>query len=89
MIKINCFRVLTGWLVGSQVFEMDAFDDLHRETSCCGVVHQAHEDLWGGSLADWLEWWGAFTACHIWEADLRFTTLKMIADIQKIVHWYV
>lgn len=45
-------RVLTGWLVGSQVFEMDAFDDLHRETSCCGVVHQAHEDLWCGRLTD-------------------------------------
>lgn len=49
------FRVLTGWLVGSQVFEMDAFDDLHREASRCGVVHQAHEDLWRGSLTDGLE----------------------------------
>lgn len=77
MTRIKCFRVLTGWLVGSQVFEMDAFDDLHRQTSCGGVVHQADKDLWCGCLTDWLEWWGAFTACHIWEADLGFTALKM------------
>lgn len=46
------FRVLTGWFVSSQVFEVDAFDDFHRETSCCGVVNQAHEDLRCGSLTD-------------------------------------
>lgn len=49
------FRILTGWLVGSQVFEMDAFDDLHRQTTCCGIVNQAHEDLWRGSLTNGLE----------------------------------
>lgn len=53
--QIKRFRVLTGWLVGSQVFEMDAFDDLHRQTSCCGIVYQAHQDLWRGSLANGLE----------------------------------
>lgn len=55
---------------------MDAFDDLHRETPGCGVVHQAHKDLRCGGLTDWLERWGAFTACHIWQADLWFTTLE-------------
>lgn len=81
--QLKRFRVLTGWLVGSQVFEMDAFDDLHRQTSCCRIVYQPHKNLWCGSLTDGLEWWGAFTACHIWEADLGFTSLKVFTDIQK------
>lgn len=91
MTRIKCFRVLTGWLVGSQVFEMDAFDDLHRQTSCGGVVHQADKDLWCGCLTDWLEWWGAFTACHIWEADLGFTALKCFTQncslVFVVVQW--
>lgn len=74
------FRVLTGWLVGCQVFEVDAFDDFHREASGGGVVHQAHKDLWRGSLADRLEWRGALAACHVWEANLGFTTLKVLAE---------
>lgn len=60
----NSFRVLTGWLIGSQVFEMNAFDDLHRESSRCSVVHQADEDLWCGALTDRLEG-RALAACHI------------------------
>lgn len=70
------FRILTGWLVGGQVFEMDAFDDLHGEAPCRGVVHQAHEDLRCGGLTDRLERRGAFAARHIREADLRLTSLK-------------
>lgn len=70
------FRVLTGWLIGSQVLEMNAFDDLHGESSRCSVVHQADEDLWCGALADGLEGRGAFAACHIGQTALGFTTLQ-------------
>lgn len=74
------FRVLTGWLVGCQVFEVDAFDDFHREASGGGVVHQAHKDLWRGSLTDRLEWRGALAACHVWEANLGLSALKVLAE---------
>lgn len=55
---------------------MNAFDDLHRESSRCGVVHQADEDLWCGALTDRLERRGAFAAGHIGQAALGFATLR-------------
>lgn len=55
---------------------MNAFDDLHRESSCCSVVHQADEDLWCGALTDRLERRGAFAAGHIGQTALGFTTLQ-------------
>lgn len=55
---------------------MNAFDDLHRESSRRGVVHQADEDLRCGALTDRLEGRGAFAARHVGQAALGFTTLR-------------
>lgn len=85
--KKKPFRVLTGWLIGSQVFEVEAFDDLHGEASRGGVVHQPHEDLRGGGLADGLERRGAFAAGHIRQAALVALGARVLhADRKSAKH---
>ena len=71
----NRFRVLTGWLIGSQILEVAAFDDLHGETASGGIVNETYQDLWRGALALRLEWRRTL-AGHLWDADLGLTSLE-------------
>lgn len=71
----ECLSVLTGWLVGSQIFEVTAFDDLHWETARGSIVDEPYQDLWCGALAGWLEWRGTFAAGHLRYTSLGFTAL--------------
>lgn len=57
---------LTGRFICRQVFKVASFDDLHRESSCSGVVHKAQQDLWSWSLTCRREWRGRLAARHVW-----------------------
>lgn len=58
---------------------MNAFDDLHRESSRGSVVHQADEELWCGALTDGLEGRGAFAACHLRQTALGLAALQALS----------
>lgn len=55
---------------------MTAFDHLHWQPPCSGIVWQPHEQLWHPSMRQGLCWGSAITVRDCWQTQLRVCTLQ-------------
>lgn len=55
---------------------MAAFDHLHCQPPCGGIVWQSHEQLWHPSMRQGLCWGSAITVRDCWQTQLRICTLQ-------------
>lgn len=55
---------------------MTAFDHLHCQPPCGGIVRQSHEQLWHPSMRQGLCWGSAITVRDCWQTQLRICTLQ-------------